>query len=107
MFSHVHIYFMSDYVTLKWAWMCAFVHGVCVCVCVSVSRSVMSNSLRPTRPLCSWSSPDKNTGVSSYFLLQGIFLTQGLNLGLPHCRQILYRLNHQESQWVYTLMCIL
>ena len=31
------------------------------------------------------------------FLLQGIFLTQGLNLGLLHCRQIHYCLNHQES----------
>ena len=80
---------------------------VYVCVCVCVRCSVMSDSLRPTRPLCSWSSPGKNTGVSSYFLLQGIFLTQGLNLGIPHCRQILYHLNHQESQWVYTLMGIL
>ena len=30
-------------------------------------------------------------------LLQGIFLTQGLNLGLSHCRQILYHLSHQGS----------
>ena len=30
------------------------------------------------------------TGVCCHFLLQGIFLTQGLNLGLPQCRQILY-----------------
>jgi len=29
--------------------------------------------------------------------LQGIFPTQGLNPGLPHCRQILYQLNYQES----------
>ena len=28
----------------------------------------------------------KNTGVGSHSLLQGIFLTQELNLGLPHCR---------------------
>ena len=35
----------------------------------------------------SWDFPGKNTGC--YFLLQGIFLTQGLNLGLPHCRQTL------------------
>ena len=28
-------------------------------------------------------------------LLQWIFPTQGLNPGLPHCRQILYLLNHQ------------
>ena len=34
----------------------------------------------------SMGSPGKNTGVDCYFLLQGIFLTQGLNPGLPHCR---------------------
>ena len=32
-----------------------------------------------------------------HVLLQGIFLTQGSNLGLPHCRQILYHLSHQIS----------
>ena len=30
-------------------------------------------------------------------LLQGIFPTQGSTPGLPHCRQILYYLSHQES----------
>ena len=60
----------------------------------SVSHSVMSDSLRPhgllpTRLLCPWNSPGKNTGVGSHSLLQGIFLTQGSNLDLPHCRQIL------------------
>ena len=30
-----------------------------------------------------------------HFLLQGIFLTQGSNLGLLYCRQILYHLSHQ------------
>ena len=39
----------------------------------------------------------KNTGVGSHSLLQGIFLTQGLNLGLLHCRQILYHLSHRGS----------
>ena len=34
--------------------------------------------------------PGKNTGVGCHSLLQGIFLIQGLNLGLLHCRQILY-----------------
>ena len=42
-------------------------------------------------------SPGKNTGVGSYSLLQGIFPTPGSNPGLLHCRQILYRLNHQGS----------
>ena len=40
---------------------------------------------------------DKNTGVGCHCLLQEIFLTQGLNPGLPHCRQILYCLSHQGS----------
>ena len=34
-------------------------------------------------------SPCNNTGVGCHVLLQGIFPTQGLNPGLPHCRQIL------------------
>ena len=38
-----------------------------------------------------------NTGVGCHFLLQGIFLTQGLNPGLLHCRQMLYRLSYQGS----------
>ena len=41
--------------------------------------------------------PSKNTGVGSLSLLQGIFLTQGSNPGLPHCRRILYHLSHQGS----------
>ena len=45
-------------------------------------------------------SISKNTGVGSYSLLQGIFLTQGWNQGLLHCRQILYCLSHQGSCWV-------
>ena len=44
-----------------------------------------------------WHFPHKNIGVGCHFLLQGIFPTQGLNLGLLHCRQILYSLSHQES----------
>ena len=51
-----------------------------------------------------WNSPGQNTGVGSRSLLQGIFPTQGSNLGLPHCRWILYQLSHQGSprilEWV-------
>jgi len=39
----------------------------------------------------------KNTGVGCHFLLQGIFLTQGSNLGLLHCRWVLYCMSHQGS----------
>ena len=68
-----------------------------------VSHSVVSSSLQPhgvyspTRLLCLRNSPGKNTEVGSHSLLQGIFLTQGSNPGLPHCRQILYHLSHQGS----------
>ena len=51
-----------------------------------------------------WNFPGQNTGVGSLSLLQGIFPTQRLNPGLPHCRQILYQLNHKGSprilEWV-------
>ena len=40
--------------------------------------------------------PGKNTGVGCHFLLQGIFLTQGLNPGLLHCRKILYHLSYMQ-----------
>ena len=44
-----------------------------------------------------WDFPGKNTGVGCHFLLQEIFLTQGLNPGLLHSRQILYCLSYQGS----------
>ena len=57
---------------------------------------------RTARLLCPWNFLAKNTRVSSHFLLQEIFPTQGLNLGLLHCRQILYCLNHQEILYAYS-----
>ena len=42
-----------------------------------------------------WDFLGKSTGVGCHFLLQGIFLTQGSNPGLPHCGQRLYHLSHQ------------
>ena len=62
----------------------------------SVSRSLSPVWLFVT-PWTVPHSPGKNTGVGCRFLLQGIFLTQGLNLGLLHCRWILYHLSHQGS----------
>ena len=66
---------------------------------VGVCRSVTSSCLWPrgllrARLLCPGDSPGKNTGGGCHFLLQGIFLTQGSNPGLLHCRGILY---HQNS----------
>ena len=51
-----------------------------------------------TRLLCLWDSPGQNTTEDFCSLLQGIFLTQGLNLGLLYYRQILYHLNCQLKE---------
>ena len=49
-----------------------------------VPNSVWSHGLWPTRLLCPWCSPGKNTGVGCHAFLQGIFPTQGWNPGLLH-----------------------
>ena len=51
----------------------------------------MSGSLQSTDCSLSGYSVHRN------LLFQGIFLTQGSNLGILHFRQILYHLSHQES----------
>ena len=56
--------------------------------------------VNPQAPLCPWNFPGKNTGVGCHFLLQGIFLIQGLNPCLLHLlydRQILYHWTAWEA----------
>ena len=78
-------------------------------LCSVLSRSVLSNSLRPNgeRRLAGyspWGFSRQEYWSGCCILLQGIFPTQRLNPGLPHCRQILYHLSHQGSprmlEWV-------
>ena len=64
--------------------------SVCVLSHFSHSDSLQPHGLEPARLLCPWDFPGKNTGVDCHFLLQGTFLTLGSNLGLQHCRWILY-----------------
>ena len=54
-------------------------------VSLAVSDSLWPHELQPTRLLCQWDFPGKNTGVDCHSLLQRIFLTHGLNLSLSHC----------------------
>ena len=63
----------------------------------SESHSVLATAWRPHGLCGPWTSPGQNTGVGSCSLLQGIFATQGLKPGLPHCRRILYQLSRQGS----------
>ena len=60
-------------------------------------RLLRPHGLQPVRLLCPWDFPGKNTRVGCHFLFQGIFLTQELNLGLLHCKWILYQLSYEGS----------
>ena len=81
---------------------CSGLNGVCVSSCAWLLSlvSLLPYRLEPTRLLCPWGFPGKNTGVACHFLLQKIFLTQGSNsclLCLLHCRQLSLPLSHQAS----------
>ena len=62
----------------------------------SLSNSLWALGLSPTRLLCPWNFPGKNTGVGWHFLWQRIFPTQGLNPGLFHL------LHRQADSWLLT-----
>ena len=63
----------------------------------SESCSVMCDSLRPHGLYSPVNFLGQNTGVGSLSLLQGVFPTQELNAGLPHCRRIPYQLSYKGS----------
>jgi len=63
----------------------------------------MPNSLQHHGLYSPWNSPGWNTGLVSLSLLQAIFLTQGSNPGLPHCRWILHQLSHKGSPRIHIL----
>ena len=65
----------------------------CLTLCDPMDCSPASSSVHGD-------SPGKNTGVGCHAILQGIFLTQGSNPGLPHFRQILYHLSHQGGWFI-------
>ena len=69
----------------------------CCCCCLVASvRSDSVQSYEPAKLLCPCDHLGKSIRVGCYALLQGIFPTQGSNLGLLHCRQSL-PLSHQGS----------
>ena len=87
--------------------------SACCSINVSASEVLVTQSC-PTlgspvdcRPpgSCPCSSPGESTGVGCHALLQGSFLTQGSNPGLPYCRWILYRLSHKGSPTLLTVAC--
>ena len=84
------------------SWCLSFMgYSVSLKVKVAQSCPTLCNLVDSYSP---WNSLLQNTGVGTHSLLQGIFPTQGLNPGLPHCRQILYQVSHQGSPRI--LECI-
>ena len=85
--------------------------AACVCVCVWVAQSCLTlrpHGLQPTRLLCPKDFRGKDTEMGCLFLLQGIFLTQGWNPALLHCRQILYHLSYEGNPkpWQSEVKCL-
>ena len=68
-----------------------------ILVSMSCLTFLRCHGVQPTRLLCPWYFPGKNTGMGCRFLLQGIFLTQGWSLGLLHWQVSSSPLSHQES----------
>ena len=73
--------------------------GIIVLVLVAQSCPALCNPMDCSQPGSSvhGDSPGKHTRLGCHSLLQGIFLTQGSNLHLPHCRQILNHLSYREA----------
>ena len=71
--------------------------GACRSVAKACPALLPPPRLQPARLLCPWDFSGKNTGVGCYFLLQGIFLTQGLNPCLLHWQEAFLPLSHQGS----------
>ena len=68
--------------------------NLCMCVWLLQPCLTLSDTMDCSRPgsTVQGDSPDKKTRMGCYALLQRIFLTQGSNPGLLHCKQIFYRL---------------
>ena len=79
--------------------LCGFLNNTVLLCLVAQSKALQPHELLPTRFLCPWNSPDKNTRVGSHSLIHGIFPTQGSNPFLMHWMQILYHLNDQGTRF--------
>ena len=85
--------FQMGYLQLKLKISLTLLMDVFPLVCVllpSCSNFLQPFGLWPSRLLCPLDFSGKNTGVGCHFFLQGIFLTQELNLHFLCFRQILY-----------------
>ena len=75
-----------------------YVSCVYVLYCPVVSSSLQLHGLQPTRLLCPWNFSRQEYWSGLFFLLQGILLTQGLNL-------CLLNLLHWQAEFLPLLPC--
>ena len=71
------LHYYRNSITFSFSYLCS----------VTQSCPTLCDPMEPTRLLCPWNFPGKNTGVGCHLLLQGIFLTQGSN---PHLLCLLH-----------------
>ena len=79
------------YIKLReWKWVKVLVAQLCWTLCDPIDCSSPGSSVHRILQA-------RTLAWGSHALLQRIFLTQGLNLSLLHCRRILYHLSDQGS----------
>ena len=86
-----HIYFQI-YVFFRYRWERVLI------MCVH-PKSLQYYGLEPARLLCSWDSSGKNTVMGCQALLQGIFLTQGIEPASPASLPLAGRFFTTSTTW--------
>ena len=97
----------SAFMVLLHGWMLACsVPKSCLTLC-DQSHTRLPLDSQPTRLLCPWDFPGKNTGLGCHFLLQGIFPIQQSNLYLLHWQADSLPLSHLGSpcRWIWANKC--
>ena len=93
----IHLWFpLLGYckIVMQWTWGFVFSHFSRIRLCVTLW------TIAHQAPLSTGFSRQEYCS-GRHVLLQGIFPTQGLNLGLLHCRQILYHLSHLPNLYFH------
>ena len=69
-------------------------------------RLFVTRGLQPTRLLCPWDSPGKNTGVGCHFLLQGNLPNPGIKPGSPALQAdaLTSELPGKQAKWIFILL---
>ena len=87
---------MNELLLLKCLEQCSVYQSIsrppCLTLCDTIDCSLPGSSVHGILQAYS-----RNTGMGCHALLQGVFLTQGLNPDLPHYRQILNLLTYSGS----------